>query len=311
MLIGTFQSVNFEDKPLLNENDKIPEGLFKGDVSHGIIWGFPITEDYHNSVVNSWLCAPNNAHVFLIIDTEDYHRVNKIAWYSAINKAKHVNFWDCIDDAADDTYSEIVVPYDEYSKKMKLIAFPAGLLENSLGSDSIIFQPPLPSVCGTINMELYALAKTCFENCRYMITPETVSALDWLNEEQRLAFMEQKLLYHVFSVFYMPFVISLAINSFKLSHLPESQRTKFFYGWGNYASEYFQRFTDLENSLSRWSYAEKPSVIEYDDLRQKFMDFFNSNGDVLIARLEKMSRNEKCPCGSGKKFKKCCGIGYV
>ena len=26
-----------------------------------------------------------------------------------------------------------------------------------------------------------------------------------------------------------------------------------------------------------------------------------------IVRVEKVGRNEPCPCGSGKKYKKCCG----
>nr|WP_314624085.1 PBPRA1643 family SWIM/SEC-C metal-binding motif protein [uncultured Noviherbaspirillum sp.] len=30
---------------------------------------------------------------------------------------------------------------------------------------------------------------------------------------------------------------------------------------------------------------------------------------VLPVHVEKIGRNEACPCGSGKKYKKCCGAG--
>jgi len=40
--------------------------------------------------------------------------------------------------------------------------------------------------------------------------------------------------------------------------------------------------------------------------------WFYVDGDIMevpptIAKKPKVGRNEPCPCGSGKKFKKCCG----
>lgn len=32
-----------------------------------------------------------------------------------------------------------------------------------------------------------------------------------------------------------------------------------------------------------------------------------THNDVRIARATRISRNESCPCGSGKKWKRCCG----
>jgi uncharacterized protein YchJ len=43
-------------------------------------------------------------------------------------------------------------------------------------------------------------------------------------------------------------------------------------------------------------YSERPSIK-------------NFRGTVCDVRTEpKVRRNEKCPCGSGKKYKKCCGL---
>jgi uncharacterized protein YecA (UPF0149 family) len=33
----------------------------------------------------------------------------------------------------------------------------------------------------------------------------------------------------------------------------------------------------------------------------------SSSGSKTVLRGAKVGRNEPCPCGSGKKYKKCCG----
>jgi len=39
------------------------------------------------------------------------------------------------------------------------------------------------------------------------------------------------------------------------------------------------------------------------DMRYRFRDAVK---DLLRARPRKIGRNARCPCGSGKKYKKCC-----
>ena len=33
----------------------------------------------------------------------------------------------------------------------------------------------------------------------------------------------------------------------------------------------------------------------------------NKKATVILRKAEKVGRNDLCPCGSGKKYKKCCG----
>ena len=55
--------------------------------------------------------------------------------------------------------------------------------------------------------------------------------------------------------------------------------------------------------------------IQYNKLRQSVglpRLVMNSHGGISVDRREailapKVGRNEKCPCGSGNKYKKCCG----
>ena len=42
---------------------------------------------------------------------------------------------------------------------------------------------------------------------------------------------------------------------------------------------------------------------------QRFMRPMQVPPTVKQRRIGKVGRNEPCPCGSGKKFKKCCRIG--
>lgn len=43
------------------------------------------------------------------------------------------------------------------------------------------------------------------------------------------------------------------------------------------------------------------------DIAEEFMEEFEEKKNAAPVRTEKVGRNDSCPCGSGKKYKKCCG----
>ena len=47
------------------------------------------------------------------------------------------------------------------------------------------------------------------------------------------------------------------------------------------------------------------SIEKFNELMNNAMDKDLEDGDVVLRRI-KIGRNYSCPCGSGKKFKKCC-----
>ena len=53
---------------------------------------------------------------------------------------------------------------------------------------------------------------------------------------------------------------------------------------------------------------EDCSLEKYDEMIETFKTYLITNEDLLRAycKHELPQRNDKCPCGSGKKFKKCC-----
>jgi tetratricopeptide (TPR) repeat protein len=96
----------------------------------------------------------------------------------------------------------------------------------------------------------------------------------------------------------------------------------FYSGFQDETLKYKEPFNAIEafRSWSQFS-GERPIVPEYSDLYQKL---FNAREKKLgkprekvavndgfnqkpIVKDKKISRNEPCPCGSGKKYKKCCG----
>ena len=54
---------------------------------------------------------------------------------------------------------------------------------------------------------------------------------------------------------------------------------------------------------------DKALIIRYVDKIKNKMPVWKDGGRIYIEedKIPKVGRNEKCPCGSGKKYKNCCG----
>ncbi|MDM1373662.1 SEC-C metal-binding domain-containing protein [Myroides marinus] len=69
------------------------------------------------------------------------------------------------------------------------------------------------------------------------------------------------------------------------------------------AQQEFRSFEDISNVLSRSDIDEE---LDEEDLFNEL--FLNKFGNKPIVNAKKVERNDLCPCGSGKKYKKCCLI---
>jgi len=49
------------------------------------------------------------------------------------------------------------------------------------------------------------------------------------------------------------------------------------------------------------------NIVE-EDIREIAEEVVESMNNPVILRVDKHGRNQLCPCGSGKKYKKCCGF---
>ena len=89
-----------------------------------------------------------------------------------------------------------------------------------------------------------------------------------------------------------------------------------------YKKEGFEMFQDMINKvkedtltiLFRFQIVESESVESMNRAEEQNLQFSHGDGDEGIKRQpirrskKKVGRNEPCPCGSGKKYKKCCGL---
>ena len=64
---------------------------------------------------------------------------------------------------------------------------------------------------------------------------------------------------------------------------------------------------DRINKSGPFKLAFDKAGITDDDLRQVIKDIQEGKSPPIIRDEPKIGRNDKCPCGSGKKYKKCCG----
>ncbi len=79
-----------------------------------------------------------------------------------------------------------------------------------------------------------------------------------------------------------------------------------------YQRESFELFLDMLDKVKvdtvRKLYAVQPAKEEVSFENPTPIIFTNKGGDIISTQKEKkIGRNDPCPCGSGKKYKKCCG----
>jgi preprotein translocase subunit SecA len=85
-----------------------------------------------------------------------------------------------------------------------------------------------------------------------------------------------------------------------------------------YKKEAFDMFADMTSRISTEVLSrlfkiqvQKKEAVKKEPIRQASLNYNRGEGSSPaqpVRRGKKVGRNEPCPCGSGKKFKKCCGI---
>ena len=314
MLFGTFQSLDYFDKPITRE--AIPEGLFKGDISHGIAWCFPITDNFNDSIVNAWMCCPNYGELFVVFESEDYHKVDKVEWYQAIvnsgftkdfannQKTNSIKFWDYINDDLEDNHAEFIVPHS-IVKQPSCLIFSADIAQDSknrVGTD-----PQYPEAFDRVNRRLYPYAQKHFMNTLRKARFFNNNCLT-AKEKMIKQMVVQQTLFRAFSLFYLPLIFISFING-RLKN--RNKMLPYITDWELYADRFYPQYLNLQLDFAEWTKKSDLSKEGLDFYRQRFLDFFRYNINIIHARLGEVGRNEECPCGSGKKFKACCGKGYV
>ncbi|HOO61236.1 MAG TPA: SEC-C metal-binding domain-containing protein [Bacillota bacterium] len=69
--------------------------------------------------------------------------------------------------------------------------------------------------------------------------------------------------------------------------------------------DYEKLYFNMHEAKASWLYELKSWENILD--AEKRLEITRQYRDSIIAHSEKIGRNDPCPCGSGKKYKKCCG----
>jgi len=64
---------------------------------------------------------------------------------------------------------------------------------------------------------------------------------------------------------------------------------------------------EMENRLRQRQAEEAKMKYVHENASGQQDDAKDSGGQTFVRSTRKVGRNEPCPCGSGKKFKHCCG----
>jgi uncharacterized protein YecA (UPF0149 family) len=66
---------------------------------------------------------------------------------------------------------------------------------------------------------------------------------------------------------------------------------------------YYSIMDEQHPELEEWKHAALESEMDYRNAQKQS----NMLQNIPVVNENKVGRNDPCPCGSGKKYKKCCG----
>ena len=266
------------------------------------IWAVAF-EDYKTAMVSALNIAPNCPDICYIIQTDDYIRLDKIAYYNDVKDNNiDLSYAKYITDTCDDLHSEFLLNAEKLVKTDVIMAIPVLGLENEDMRQTIadmlhqMYRIPDPNVYqAMINISNDACSYVRFMDPSLIYAQVSAAGFpDDLAEHKAIAFNSKR----VFDYVFMPFIYQFAHKVTKVNS-----------GYLKAMAVVSHKLDILQNKFSEWSYNDCTVEI-YDKITSDMKNYIIDNDAILLslAANEKISPNDKCPCGSGKKYKKCHGM---
>ena len=306
----------FFDRLELDEYRRPPDGMFRESCKNGVVWATLITSDFVDTMTRLAFSFPTYGDKVIFFTSDDYHKVDKFEWEKASqpyvgDESIYIYPYDYVDDSVDDKYAEYIVSYDSIKLVDGFVVsdlFDENFSLDDTGSKTMHYIATMP---GVENM-FKGLVKLYLESVDQQIDGLLEDGSAYINEEGAIALDRRDLASRSASLLIciiMPFIINIKCNSYcgAETGFPLSV-------WSLYCMKYLN---DCLGSLydTRDVFLDKNSTREdFDRYRAKIFDFYdvspNNQADVVRGRLMGFPRNDKCPCGSGKKWKQCHGKNY-
>lgn len=299
------EHITFNETPV----DKI------NDLGIKPMWAIPITT-FKETMTSMILTAPNYPQEFVIYDTDDYVAVDKISHYNNImNDVTRTG----PDAKISISNADIPIYRQEFCLNRESLPYQPllwvnctgstlGLKDKTLSFNKSIMHPRLdyfgPEPDLILNNYLNKLPMIDVQSIKDQMETAGMS-----NPELRAT--------SYYSWYLFKYTI-LPILLYELCEDTKSGQMDLKHGSFSIRFEAIeacvrkiQTFLKLERDFTIWS-KEDGSLERFNYIYNSFKDLIIDDEEVLLSLFEnkgKINRNEKCPCGSGKKFKKCHGYG--
>lgn len=265
------------------------------------VWAIPVT-DFKNTLINAFLALPNSPLLCVVFETDDYVKINRIKWYSEVKKdTKEMDITNCFAsdiDSLDDCEIILnplnlfkciykvfpVVNFQHYSD----FPFVSSAEKSFAESLCYIYQ----EYKGFVHLESYYMP----EQQGFSSDPAHIDYVMFTRKEYL------RFLYTVF-----PVILYISIHLGKSSsdtldvplYLCES------------IVRNFRQMSMVMLEYTQWDLKTNRDYKKYKEFRNKMLSLIQDDEKILkrnfFSYYLKIKPNESCPCGSGKKFKKCCG----
>lgn len=297
MLLGTFQEVPRNSKGEVVNIDSI-ESHYNECFGFRPVWCFPMTS-LESCMFHAMTVAPNFPEMLLIIETDDFVRIDRVAHYQNVmsNHCTDNDLFNCVNDSVDDIHSEIIVDRNIVQKCVKAAIYLPMLRDLAMGNISIKKLSPIfdNAPAEFQNTVIDMLEKTPVFSSEYN---ESITGFGNISNSREYWDARMKL-------DNCKFMLNCVLLPVMYKCLTEST------GSSIWLQSYYHnrfKFLDIINEFAHWSY-DDCSYDTYDSLYDKFSKLSVTNVAILfnLASGDKVYPNEPCPCGSGNKFKKCCG----
>lgn len=283
MLFATYQSIETVEK--IGENQIDPYS----------VWAVPVT-NLHDLFLALFCCAPNRMETLIFFESDQFLRIDKIKWYQALmgdkSRSAH-NPRDYISENTDDLRSEFLV--ETISPKQIKMLIP--IVE--IGETPDILEYQGAKMEQNIENYLMKLAKAIIAKIHIPVEENMAFGMEQEYAEYRGLMQPKKA---VFEMVYLPIAFSLLTST-------EDSVTFNVRYLANMISYNAEKLLRLNNEFTMWSY-DNCSIEGFNTVVAE-MEHCIIDNEEIVKRLiigPKIERNELCPCGSGKKYKKCHGF---
>lgn len=299
MLLGSFQEI-----PRDSEGNPIPMSKVQSHLNKELgcrfVWCFPM-EHFDSAVFNALTVAPNMPMMFCVFDTDEYYRIDRVKHYQDIlnDTVSDEALVRCINNELDDFHSEILIDRKiaDKCRIFTMLPFQLGDVGHKIHFNELftfpenVFKSAPAEMDNIVVEELEKIPKLNYES-NVTKVPGYIERDDIVN-----MYLEATNDMHKFDLTMFPFVYHVLKDKWASSVWFKCMNPHF----NQVMKLCFQDFVDWAN--------EDCSAEKFDEMIETFKRYLITNEAVLEAycKHELPQRNDKCPCGSGKKFKKCCG----